>query len=74
MKEKITMTEKIQHPLKVGQKVKYLSPRCPCSGKKFVIVENIIVQVTNPRNVSNVTYRIKGERQQIPAQGIVQVI
>jgi hypothetical protein len=54
----------IDHPLAVNTNVQYLSPRCPCSGKRFAIVTGII---KNSHKISNGTYYyvIKGERKNI---------
>jgi len=61
----------ITHPLKKGTKVKYLSPRCPCSGSRWKLVEGVILHAET-KNPDNVVYTIRGEKHRIPAKGIVE--
>lgn len=64
----------ISHPLKKGTVVKYLSPRCPCSGKRFVMAKGRITNIQTKKGGSVIVYTIQGERNKIPAAGIVEVI
>ena len=64
----------IQHPLKKGVRVKYLSPRCPCSGKRFVQARGKIIGVTTKQGGATVIYTIQGEKNKIPAAGIMEVL
>ncbi len=63
----------IQHPLTKGTKVKYLSPRCPCSGKRWELVEGVITGV-NKRPSGNYFYSIRREKHRIPEKGIIEVL
>ena len=64
--------KEIQHPLPKGTKVKYLSPRCPCSGSRWKLVESVIVGST--KNGNTVVYTLRAEKRGIPTAGIVEVI
>lgn len=63
----------IQHPLAVNTSVQYLSPRCPCSGKKFAVVSG---KIRSSHKISNGKYYyvIKGERKNIPQDGVIKVL
>ena len=64
---------KIQHPLAVNTNVQYLSPRCPCSGKRFAVTTG---KIKKSHKISDGTYYyvIKGERKNIPQDGIIKVL
>lgn len=64
----------ILHPLKKGVKVRYLSPRCPCSGKRFVMAQGKIIGVQTKQGGATVIYTIQGEKNKIPSAGIVEVV
>lgn len=62
----------ITHPLKVGTKVRYLSPRCPCSGKKYEITEGAITQVA--KNGPNYRYLFHKEPRAIPSEAVIKIL
>lgn len=64
----------ISHPLNKGVTVKYLSPRCPCSGKRFVMAKGKIIGVQTKQGGAVIIYTIQGEKKKIPAAGIVEVV
>ena len=66
--------DKIKHPLPKGTKVKYLSPRCPCSGSRWALAEGKITAVAKGIQPNVWIYGILGEKQQIPDTGILEVL
>lgn len=63
----------IEHPLAKDTTVQYLSPRCPCSGKRFVVATGKI-QSHEKLSDGRFSYRIVGERKIIPQEGIVKLL
>lgn len=63
----------LTHPIAVGTKVQYLSPRCPCSGSRFAVVNGLIKKYQKLSD-GRYTYTIKGERKVIPQEGILKIL
>ena len=63
----------IEHPIDKNVNVQYLSPRCPCSGKKFVIATG---RIKDSQKLSDgrYSYRISGERKAIPQEGVIKLL
>lgn len=66
------MNNGIKHPLDIGTKVQYLSPRCPCSGKRYELMEGSVKQIF--KNGSNYRYRIRAESKVIPSEAIIKLL
>lgn len=66
------MSDNIKHPLGIGTKVQYLSPRCPCSGKRYELMEGSIKQIFI--NGGNYRYRIRAESKVIPSEAIIKLL
>ncbi len=67
------MAISITHPLSIGTKVQYLSPRCPCSGKRFAVVTGTIKSVGKTKD-GKTYYVIIGDRKNIPQDGVIRVL
>jgi len=63
----------ITHPLAINTSVQYLSPRCPCSGKRFAVVTGKI-KTAHKVSDGKYYYVIKGERKNIPQDGVIKVL
>jgi hypothetical protein len=63
----------IKHPLAVNTSVQYLSPRCPCSGKRFAVSSGKIKSAVKISD-GKYYYVIKGERKNIPQDGVIKVL
>lgn len=63
----------INHPLKVGTRVKYLAPSCPCSGSRWKLTEGVIQHV-DAKKKNSIIYGMRGQRHKIPAKGVVELV
>lgn len=62
----------IEHPIKLGTKVKYLTPKCPCLGKGYMMkVGKVIATIAKDEKFF---YNITTTKHRIPELGIIEVL
>jgi hypothetical protein len=62
----------IEHPIKLGTKVKYLTPKCPCLGKGYLLKQGKVVAAI--AKDGKFFYNITTSKHRIPELGITEVL
>ena len=66
------MADEVTHPIDKGTKVKYLQPKCPCSGGGFQLREGVVMSTIV--KAKKFYYNISTTRHRIPAAGVVKIL